>query len=487
MPYVMGLRCAVLAVLLAILPPSAQAADCGSKDSSPASARRLSNREYTNTVYDLLGAKVKWGDLPIEGYHDTGFDSMSVTLAGMNAMMVQRYLETAEAAAAEAVKKAKPDFKRLLPRLFRRPVTPDEIVRFQKFAREKGAAQALTAALMSPEFLFRVEAAQPRAYRRAHDLAFYLWGSVPDDQLFALAENGKILEPEVFQSEAERLILDQRKSRRFQEGFFSALFRLHDFNYVTKDKKLNLTPAVQSGMRLETEAFLDHLIRANRPIEELIAADYTFLTRPLAAHYGLKPPARELAQVTLDESSGRRGILTQGLILAVSSGPGETSPIQRGRWIQDLLMCGTFIPRPNKFEPLVTPAGKKLSFREKLEMHSTKPACTGCHRYMDPMGFGLEAFSGSGQFRTHYADGFAVDTAGKLPKGKSFKNARELAQVLSEDERFTACFSERLFSYALGRELNERDRCEIAAAVKAGGGRKTGLRDLMIAVAEAVP
>jgi hypothetical protein len=383
---------------------------------------------------------------------------------------------------------------RFATRAYRRPATRDEVDRLVRLVEaaekrgdkwEGGIQLALQAVLVSPKFLFRVElddrpdSAEPHPideYQLASRLSYFLWSTMPDAELLALA--GKKQLTANLDAQVKRMIQDP-KSKALVENFALQWLQLRILKNFSPDPKLFPTfdDKLRASMLKETELFFDAIMREDRSILELLDADFTFLNRRLAEHYGIadtngnwvgrKPGKPEGDRIWRNEQfvrvqlqgGERGGLLTQASILAVTSNPTRTSPVKRGRWVLEQLL-GTPPPPPPPNVPLLEDARRQLtgSLRQRMEQHRVDPACANCHARMDPLGFGLENYNAIGAFRTK-DDGFDIDPSGTLPDGKSFKGPAELKQILKgKKELFSRCLAEKMLTYALGRGVEYYDR-----------------------------
>jgi len=366
---------------------------------------------------------------------------------------------------------------------WRRPVTDDSLERLLKIVDqvlEEGAPYgeaiqvAVQAALTSPWFLYRWEldpvlqegeGSRPLdAYELASRLSYFLWSSMPDEQLFSLAEAGELTRPEVLRSEVKRM-LDDPKSEALTRNFAGQWLQFRNLDSVTPDPSLfpNFTPKLRDAMKKETELFFTTIMRENRPLTDFLEADFTFLNGPLARHYGVAGPQGDaFERVRLDATVPRGGILTQASVLTLTSNPTRTSPVLRGKWILEQIL-GTPPPPPPPDVPELESDQKSLlrgSLRERMEQHRLKPECATCHEKMDPIGFAFEHFNAVGQWRE--ADGgFPTDASGVLPDGTRFDGARELVRQLKTKDTFVLCVIEKMLTFALGRGLEYYDKCTI--------------------------
>ena len=381
-------------------------------------------------------------------------------------------------------------------RAFRRPVTAQEIdklvslvslARKQGDSFEEGLCQSLQAMLISPHFLFRIE--QNRNSTAANDshaisdhefaarLSYFLWSSMPDDELMRLADEKSLRKPGVLEAQIRRMLKDP-KSHALIENFGGQWLELRKLESVKPDRQRfpDFDEYLRMSMRRETELFFESVVQEDRSILDFIDADYTFLNERLAKLYkipGVKGP--EFRKVVIPGDSQRGGVMTQAGVLTVSSYATRTSPVLRGKWILEKILNAPPPPPlpdvPNLDESKIGSAG---SLRQQLEAHRQNPTCASCHARMDPLGFGLENFDAIGAWRTQ--DGkFPIDSSGVLPDGRSFKGPAELKSILKQDQTaFAEGVTEKLLIYALGRGLESYDRStvkQIVARLAAGNYR----------------
>ena len=373
-----------------------------------------------------------------------------------------------------------------LRRAFRRPVTPEELQRYTGLVErtmtelsetyDYGLYVALQAVLVSPDFLFRVEADPPadakdRAlspFEVASRLSYFLWSSMPDEELLQLAEAGRILEPEVLRQQVRRMLQDP-KSEALSRNFAAQWLNLRNLADVRPNPEVypDFDNALRQSMSRETELLFSTITREDRSIEEFLTADYSFVNERLARHYGIAGvTGEEFVRVSL-AGTQRAGVLTHASILTLTSNPGRTSPVKRGKWILENILAEVPPPAPAGVPPLEE-AGKDvsgLSLRERMELHRKDPACAVCHRILDPLGMGFENFDGTGRWRDQDA-GKAVDASGELFGGDRFSGPSELLGILkARKERFFRAFSEKMLIYSLGRGLEYYDRCAVEDAL----------------------
>lgn len=398
----------------------------------------------------------------------------------------------------------------LARRAFRRPVTSADIMPLLAFYAEgrktgdfeSGIQGALEALLVSPDFLFRIERdprTTTRVYRLndfelASRLSFFLWSSIPDDELLTLAERGKLKDAAVLQQQVQRM-LDDPKSQAFVNNFGGQWLQLRNLDTTTPDPELFPTfdEGLRRALRRETELFFESILRENRSVFELLDANYTYLNQRLAEHYGVAGVyGSQFRRVALSDQNraNRGGLLGQGSILTVTSYPNRTSVVQRGKWILENLL-GAPPPPPPPDIPDLKPHGKDgrlLSMREQMEQHRANPICASCHARMDPIGFALENYDGIGRWRTKDA-GLVIDASGKLPNGTKFTGPGELKKILLTGHRdeFVATVTEKLLTYALGRGLEHYDLPTVRNIMRATAPDNYRLATLISAIVKSTP
>ena len=390
-------------------------------------------------------------------------------------------------------------------RAFRRPVSAQELDGLMGlFSRSQEAGdgfeasvkQALTAVLVSPHFLFRgepqVEPDNPGAvhliseHALASRLSYFLWSTMPDDELLALANKGRLRRN--LEAQVRRMLTDPR-SRALVDNFAGQWLQLRTLDIVAPDEKLfsGFDAELRAALREETEGLFEHILRKDRPVTEFLTADYTFVNERLARHYGLKEvTGPKFVRVSL-KGSGRRGVLTHGSVLTLTSNPNRTSPVKRGKWILENILASP-PPPPPPGVPALESKETHGTLRQRMDAHRDNPMCSSCHAKMDPLGFAFEHFDAVGRFREKDGDA-PVETRGELVSGERFADHEELSRVLSDARQadFIRCLSEKVLTYALGRGLEYYDRPALAAMETRL--RKRGLRfsALIQAVVESVP
>jgi mono/diheme cytochrome c family protein len=362
---------------------------------------------------------------------------------------------------------------------YRRPATSQEtaaISHFVDFARaqgqsvEQGIQLAIQAMLVSPNFLFKIEngtaasqttAAHPVSdYELASRLSYFLWSSMPDDELLGLAAQGKLHDATVLDTQMKRMLADSR-SGALASNFAGQWLETRNLDVVKPDpqKFPEWNSDLRDDMKSETRMFFEYVLRENRPITDFLDARYTFLDERLAKFYGItdvKGPEFRRVDLTTDQ---RGGVLGQAAVLTVSSYPTRTSVVLRGKFILDNILSSPVLPPPPDVPPLDEAAvGKSASLRQQMEKHRADPACATCHNKMDPLGFGLENYNAIGKWRTQDGN-FPVDATGTLPSGKAFATPAEMRSVLTTGlPEFSQCLTQKMLTYALERGLQPFDR-----------------------------
>jgi hypothetical protein len=372
-----------------------------------------------------------------------------------------------------------------LPRAFRRPVAKAEVERYVGLARtvrksgqsfEKGVQVAIQAALVSPNFLFMVEpnpkpgeAKRPLTdYEIATRLSYFVWSSMPDDRLFALAAQGKLKDPKTLNAEALRMLKDP-KAKALADNFAGQWLNLRKLSLSSPDPKQfpGFSESLRNAMRTETDLFFMHVVTQDRPITDFLSSDYTFLNEPLAKHYGNADVKGDNFRLVKLGGGQRGGLISQASILTLTSNPGRTSPVKRGKWVMENILNTPPPPAPPNVPQLEDDKAEKGpltgTLRQRMEQHRSNPACASCHTSMDSIGFGLENFDATGAWRL--MDGETkIDAAATMPDGKSFSGPAGLRNyLLGRKDQFARAFAEKLLTFALGRGIEPYDRCNLDA------------------------
>ena len=471
-------------------------------------SRRLNRAEYENTLNDLLHTQLSVADqFPADGAGGEGFDNNGSALF-LSAIQIEKYLQSADVAvetalpqrnaspalitASPGVGQAPRDAARLsldefLQRAWRRPVESEEVERLvdvfvQAYRRGDSYQDALKlaykAALVSPHFLFLAEPEPSQAgtyalgdFPLASRLSYFLWATMPDEELLTLAREGKLQDDDVLRSQVQRMLADP-KAVALGELFAMQWLGVTQLGETTKpdrERFPEFDDALADTMRAEAAQFFNYIIREDRNLIELIDANYTFANDRLAAIYGLS--GVDGSEMRLVELAGgnRGGVLGMAAVLTATSHPLRTSPVVRGKWVLEQLLGDNVPPPPPNAGTLPEddeqPDG--LTLRERMEVHRKNPDCASCHARMDPIGFGLENFDPIGRWRDEQA-GLPIDATGELPSGETFAGPRELKDILlKRKEDFARNLARKMLGYALGRSLTRYDQCVVDDCVEA--------------------
>jgi hypothetical protein len=413
-------------------------------------------------------------------------------------------------AAADEAPCAQKIVENLARRAFRRPVTAEDITPLMAFYKsgharggfDGGVRDALSAVLASPHFLYRAESgAGTGAIRTLTDLelasrlSFFLWGSLPDEELLTLATASRLSTPTVLTAQVSRMLTDAR-ARSLSDDFAFQWLHVKKLDEITPDRgqfpHASGLLDVRGPLKQELRLFVDSVLRSDRSVNELLTADYTFLNERLAMHYGIETvKGAHFRRVTLPDTipgnRARHGLLGKGAILMLTAYPNRTSPVLRGAWILDRLL-GT----PPSDPPLDVPALPEnrrgqpaTTLRARLEQHRANPTCFACHGVMDPLGLALENFNAVGQFRGHDSDTLgAIDTVGQLPDGTVIKGPDDLRRALVDrpDHQFVQALTENLMTYALGRSLDYRDMPAVRRIVRNAAADNYRFKSIVLGV-----
>ncbi len=480
-------------------------------------SRRLNRAEYGATIRDLFDLPVAVEDLlPADGGGGEGFDTAGNALF-TSSIHIEKYLAAADKVLREVLPDEAPDpispqaaaRVRLLGdqanptpaetraaardivaatarRAFRRPVQAGEVDRIltmfdRGFARGDGFVPslrlALKAVLISPHFLFLVEpepdqkGVQPLGpLPLASRLSYFLWSSMPDEELLALAESGRLDDPNIYRQQVRRMLADP-KAAALGERFALQWLDLERLGgEVRPDPKKfpEFDAKLQSAMLAEVTAMFNYLVSADRPLTEVIDADYIFANESLAQYYNLPGLTGEAIRKVSAPNPSRGGVIGMAAVHALTSYPLRTSPVLRGRWVLEALLGEKVKPPPPDVPALAEEgeAHKNLSLREQLEQHRLKAECASCHDKMDPLGFGMENFDVLGRWRDSDR-GQAIDSRGTLPNGTSFEGPSGLKKVLMErKDEVVKHLVRKMTGYAYGRELNRFDDCVVNKAME---------------------
>ena len=395
-----------------------------------------------------------------------------------------------------------------LCRAYRRRVPQAEVERLMRFVKigfeeggtyafEKGIRLACQAVLVSPFFLYRGEiqknpddpdeVARIDDYALASRLSYFIWSSMPDDELFLQAARGTLRKN--LNSQVIRMLKDP-KARAMTENFAGQWLQLRNMELVSPDpgQYRDFDEKLRKAMRMETEALFEHVMRNDLPLTEFLDADYSFINARLARHYGIKGVSGDKLQKVSLADTRRRGILTHGSILTITSNPTRTSPVKRGKWILDNIL-GTPPPEPPPGVGQLE-EGAKLegTFRQRLEQHRKDPNCAACHALMDPLGLAFENFDGIGRWREDEG-GQPIDSSGALVSGQQFENHEQFQRVLSTQKRsdYLRCVSEMMLTFALGRGLEFYDKPAVISVIKRLQSGELRFSEAVLGVVNSVP
>ena len=511
---------------------SLQKAACQSgPHAGPAVLRRLNRAEYSASVRDLLDIHFDAGEaLPSDGSGGEGFDNAAETLF-ISPIHAEKYMDAARVAVEYAFADprslrrflvAEPDEKTstevaarrviedFLPRAFRRSIPESEILEYLALFHAAYKADpsfmvairlTLQAVLISPKFLFIAE--EPNFDSKPHKvtdhelasrLSYFLWGSLPDDELLKAADEGNLSDSRILQEQFKRMLGSQnsRKVRNFSQNFVEQWLGTRALGREFKpDKSIRgYDSELEGGMKYEPVFFFHEILTENRSLLDLLKADYTYVNRRLARHYRIKGEFREQPKrVQLTDENRRGGLLSMAAVLAVSSYPHRTSPVLRGQWILETILGDPPPPPPPNVPELEESASSvsSESLRQRLELHRQNVACAQCHDRIDPLGFGLENYGVLGRWRDKY-EGHTVDARGALPDGTTFSGPAELKlALLGRKDQFVRHLTKKMLGYALGRGLTYYDYCAVNSIVDKLRANDYKSHHLLFGIIQSVP
>ena len=504
----------------------------------PGTLRRLTHSQYNNTVRDLLGDLTRPADhFPQEDYLN-GFTNQ-VEGQSVPPLLAEAYTVAAEKLAANAFRRG--DSNRLVPckptpandsvcrdqfirkfglRAFRRPLNDAEVRGYARlFAVDKrdffaGAKLTVEAMLQSPSFLFHLEDGpdrQRRSYGIASRLSYFLWDTMPDDELLRAAEAGGLKDTESIRATARRM-MDTPQARRALDGFLAQWMRFDRVLASARNVRRipDFGPSLLAAMTEETRHLFNHLVWNDRNFMELFNADYTFISARMAQLYGFETPAQDFAMLKYPPNSNRAGILGHAGFLTLTGNPNETSPTSRGLFVREQFLCQHVPPPPPGVDtnlPALN-AEKPMTTRERLQIHTTNQSCVGCHSLIDPIGLGLEGFDNIGRYRDKMVfrqrrerDSVTnqqrpetnievpLDTKGFIQgiANSQFSTPAELGNILANDPTCQRCVVKQIFRYAVGRHESEADQPHIDQLN--AGFRQSGFkfRDLLLSLVTSEP
>jgi hypothetical protein len=512
--------------LLAWIDSKTAQLDCQGGHSNPGrvTMRRLNRAEYNNTIRDLVGIDFHPADDFPQDEVGYGFDNNGDVLS-LPPLLFEKYLNAAEQIVARAWQKpsarrhimfrepkgsddfnsAQQILQRFATRAYRRPLyrgEADRLVALVRLARkqgdglDKGIQVAVEAVLVSPEFLFRIERDRRRGaaahlvseFELASRLSYFLWSSMPDDELFRLARQGELRDN--LDAQIRRMLHDPR-SEALVQNFAGQWLELRNLAKVNPNPGQfpDFNDALRRAMRKETELYFATIMREDRSIAEFIDSDWTWVNEPLAKHYGMAGvKGNQFRRVKLTDGI-RGGVLTQASVLTVTSNPTRTSPVKRGKWILENIFDSPQPPPPPDAGQLseTKAAIESGSLRHRMEQHRANPRCAVCHARMDPLGFGFENFDAVGRWRSRDGN-FPIDSSGVLPNGKKFNGPRELKVILlGRIGDFRRCLADKMLTYALGRGMESYDKCAIDRICRSVADHHDQFSSLVIAIVKSDP
>ena len=457
------------------------------KDPGSFVIRRLTKAEYGNTLRDLLGVDPSVvaelpDEVPGEGYLNSLSPLQSEQYLGIaNEVLKRLSAAKKKQLFGEPPAEAKVVATSIARRAYRRPITEAEqavllrvydLGRKNKLDHPAALQLMLKAMLVSPQFLFITSAKQAEPgqtivalddHQLASRLSYFLWATMPDAELAKLADEGKLHEPAMLKAQVKRMLNDPR-SRALFDGFGAQWLGLVELSHKTFDqaKFPQMNGELRKAMHEEARLFFDSIVRENRSVVEFVQSDYTFLNATLAKLYGMESSVSgpEMRRVKLSDPN-RGGILGMPAVLATTSFPNRTSPVNRGIWVLEQVLGELVPPAPPNVPTLEKQDKKKianLTLRQRTELHRTNAVCANCHKILDPIGFGLENFDAIGRWRDKDDTGGAIDAAGELPGGKRFTSPKELkALIAARSQDLGRNLTEKLLAYALCRKLEGYD------------------------------
>jgi mono/diheme cytochrome c family protein len=432
-----------------------------------------------------------------------------ITTTGGKSQSRQRIFSCTPASEAAEPACAKTILTTLTRRAYRRPVTDADVSPLLAFFREgrlegnfdDGIEHAIRRLLVSPEFLVRVErdpqGVAPNAPYRISDvelasrLSFFLWSSIPDDELLDLAAKRQLGTPANLARQVRRMLADPRADA-FVNNFAGQWLFLRNLTAAVPVQSTfpDFDDTLRQAFERETELFFASIVREDRSAFDLLRANYTFLNERLARHYGIAGvKGSHFRRVELEKDSMRLGLLGQGSILTVTSYPDRTSPVKRGKWIlENLLGTPPPPPLPNVGDLKVTgETGAVLSMRQRMELHRANPVCASCHSMMDPLGLALENFDAVGKWRTLGEGSAPIDASSVLPGGEPFEGPAGLRKELLASDRFVATLTEKMLTYALGRGLEHYDAPAVRAILREAAPGDYRLTQLIVGIVQSTP
>ena len=493
-----SLSAAQVAAISSALSASVPVQICSAESTQKAALRRLNSREFANSVRDVLGVTVNQTLLPLNDFNGSGYDTDGSALR-LSDLDSKKYLDVLQAAlttlfaaapktgfdytcantASEQSSRSCTSTKLALlaRRALKKNLTAAEIARYVDFAKKdsdvtEGLKSAMTAMLMSPYFLYLN--AEPAAavsgakvlnvnnLELAHRLALMIWSSVPDDALITLALSGKIQESATLREQVVRMVADAKFKTGLGQGFVDSWLELYKLNGITRtDPSIStLSDAYLKDMAEESRLFVQYLFKNDRPVSEVLTAQYSFLNQRLAQVYGVSGTfSATTFTMTSVPATQRSGVMTQPSVLTLTGKLDSTSPVKRGFWMTKRILCSEPPPPPPNIPVFDSEGSSGLTIKQRLAEHRTNVSCAGCHTQMDPVGIGRENFSQIGRWRTSYGS-TPVDATESFDT-TAFNGPVELGKILAPREDVKACITSQIATYALGRATSTDDACYI--------------------------
>jgi hypothetical protein len=488
---------------------------CDDERPVPQQLRLLTRREYANTMKDLLGVDVSTDTVPVEP-KVKGFDNNAAAMV-ITSRHMDAFLALAEDATERAITTQRSKILACDPsnaqcssqfvrdlglRAFRRPLTDEEVTAFAGAftanSFDDGMRISIAGMLVSPSFLYRSEIGEVKngvatltPYETASALSYLFWGTMPDKALFDAAAADQLKTPEQIQAQARRLLASDR-SRAQVTDFVAQWLRTEEAAAGNKDATIypDFTPVIREAIVEEQRRFVEHVVfEKNGTFEDLFLADYVFANDALAEFYGLPGAGGQFGQVPTDPETGRGGLLGLGTVLAAHAHSNESSPVKRGVFVRSRLLCQDLSPPPPDVD--ATPPGldPSLTTRERFARHTSDPSCSGCHQYIDGVGFAFEGFDGIGALRTE-ENGLPIDISGEMvgledldtSSKIAFNGVRELAELIANSQAGQACLPLQYFRYARGVEETSDDSCAVHNLQLAFGDADKNIQELLVGI-----
>lgn len=510
--------------------PEPQVVCTGAVEPGPSPIRRMTRFEYNSTVRDLLGDTTSPASTFGAEEEALGFNNNAANLT-VSDQLANKYLLAAEGVSERATDPAvmaatlgcdvavngqdacaQQFIATFLPRAFRRPITQEEkdafLALYQKGLLEPeepdtfrvGIQLVIQAALQSPAFLYRVEMGLPAeagaTYTRlghhemASRLSYFLWGTMPDPELFAAADAGKLGTKEEIEQQARRM-LDDPKARDAIAEFHAQWLDYDRIGNITKDAMLfpDYSPAIGQMMREEVRAFVDHAVFDGQgDLATLLTAPYSVMPPELAPFYGLTAPegAAPGQPVKIDLDPGQRGgLLTLGALMAINAHTNQTSPVHRGKLVRENFLCFTMPPPPPDIVIVPPEPGDGTTAKERFKQHSEDKACSGCHRLMDPIGFAFEHYDSIGRYRT-MEEGKPIDATGSVADSDipDFEDAVDLVNKMADSEDVQGCYVKQWFRFGYGRGESKADACTVQTLQEGFIENGGDVKELLVALTQ---